>query len=135
MTTLDTYSNRKAPVLKPSPRKQLPVPDSAETDGLAGLGGFLTTGEKAYVTPRSRDRHYFRIHQGYAISDQILDYLSRSGISLIFILEQDTKNVLEYHIKDFQNFSFPVGRTDGDPQSCVAEERAKTWTDHADKIL
>lgn len=135
MTTLDTYSNRKAPVLQPKPREHLRVPDSAETNGLAGLGGFLETGEKVYVTPRSRDRHYFRIHQGYAISDQVLDYLSRSGISLIFILERDTKNVLEYHIRDFQNHSLPVSMTDGDPQSCVAEKRAKVWTDHADNLL
>ena len=135
MTTLDTFTDRDAPTLKATPRQKLKVPALAETEGTAGVGGFLKSGEKAYVTPRTRSRHFFRLHEGYAISDQIIDYLGRSGMSVILVQEQDTGNVLEYHLRDFTDFGIPVKHEDKDPQTCVPEKHATVWEDHNGGVL
>lgn len=135
MTNLNTFTDKEAPILKSTPRQQLPVPVLAETEGMAGVGGFLSAGEKAYVSPRKRSVHYFRLHEGYAVSDQILDYLDKSGMAYILIQETDTGNVLEYHLRDFVDFGIPVEHEEGDPQTCVPEKHATTWNGHAESVL
>ncbi|UBF22627.1 hypothetical protein HRTV-25_gp46 [Halorubrum tailed virus 25] len=135
MTDLNSFTKREAPTLKATPRQRLPVPVLAETEGTAGVGGFLSTGEKAYVSPRARRSHYFRLHEGYAVSDQILDYLDKSGMAYILIQETDTGNVLEYHLRDFVDFGIPIEHEEADPQTCVPEKHATTWSGHAKGVL
>jgi len=137
MTTLQEFNadNNNAPILKPEPRQRLPVPVLAETDGTAGIGGYLQNGTKAYVSPRVRNTHYFRMHSGYAFSNEIIQYLKRSGIWAVLIQESDTNNVLQYDINDFDSLGIAVEYTEGDPQTCVPEKYACVWENHADKLL
>lgn len=137
MTNLSTFSENgdDAPILETEPRQRLPVPVLAETNGTAGVGGYLQSGKKAYVSPRVRKTHFFRMHKGYAFSDQILDYLQQSGITVLFIQESDTNDVLEYHISSFVDFGIPVEYTDGDPQTCVPEKYATLWQNHSQNLL
>jgi hypothetical protein len=104
-------------------------------EGTAGVGGFLSSGEKAYVSPRTRTAHYFRLHKGYAISDSILEYLRQSGIQVVLIQERDTGNVLEYQIQDFEDFGIHIMEERGDPQTCVPEKHATVWEDHSGGLL
>lgn len=57
--------------------------------------------EGVAVFPRTRDEHYFRKYDGYAISEEVLASLS---VDTIYVVERDCKNnLLEFDPATFDN--------------------------------
>lgn len=133
MSTLFDYDEREAPTMKAKPRQRVPVP-APDMEGTAGVLGVLDNEKRAYMTPRNRDAHYFRKHQGYAVSDKILNELQRQGVLRVLVRETDTGDVIEYEVAQFLNDGIPVAEEYGDPQTCVPEEQARVWSGHAEDL-
>ena len=134
MSTLFDYDEREAPTVKQTPRRQVPVP-APDMDGIAGVLGVLESGEKVYVTPRTRSQHFFRKHAGYAVSDRILAELDRQGVVKVFVQETDVGDVIEYDTAQFSTAGIDVDYEDGDPQTLVPEAVARVWDGHSEEIL
>lgn len=91
--------------------------------------------ELAYVKlvergdPPDDPKHYYYSLEGYAIDEPVLDKLREEGVELIFVIEKDTGDVIEYHIDDF-NEEVDRGWYGGDPQLCAPEaESRRIWRD------
>lgn len=74
--------------------------------------------EKAFLKPVYRDDD--RSHDGYALSQDILDKLSLHRVESVFILERDTGLVLEHDVGDFKHRL-------GDSEYFIAKENESTY--------
>lgn len=132
MTTLFEYEDVAPPTLKETPRKEIPVPNP-RMHGMAGIVGLLTRDDSlAYVSRRTKEEHRFRKYDGYAVSDQILAFLSERDVATVLIAEMDTGAVFEYDMVSFTESGIRTDEEDGDPQTCVPVSMARReWPRHA----
>lgn len=107
--TLDEFTGDTHPEPEPDPPvlariDTLPVPVDALTDGHAGWPVDHNRPGIGYATPRERGDppanpvHYFVIHEGYAVSDAVLDDVVRQPppFTRVYVLETDTDTVYEW---------------------------------------
>lgn len=92
-----------------------------------------------FVGFRERRKHYHRNEEAYMLSDKVLAYIRAKGCQYIFIAEEDTGTVFEFHESQWDT---PVpqkakgSKEKDEDQSLVrVTENWGQWADHADSIL
>jgi len=98
-----------------------------------------------YYTDRNPELHYMRLYCGYGISQSVLDYLFKRGVSDIVIrakgeiynyrLSEFTNSDLCYNFegKDFQRFvSLPGKASEGKVYNSVSASRVNTQKEMTD---
>lgn len=136
MTTLFDYEEATPPALKPTPRRELPVPNP-RMYGTAGVVGLLDRdGSPAYVSQRIEEDHLFRKYDGYAVSDTILGFLRNRNVRTVIVAVMDTGYAYEFDLSDFDDHGIPTNEEDDDPQTCVPKTFARWgWEGHAAFVL
>lgn len=92
--------------------------------------GFRATSNHgpAYVSPRTREDHFYRKRQAYCLSLDIIEMLERDGLTTVFIGENDTGTMYQYDLGQFWGeHSFEVNYEKGDHQRGVPIENAVSW--------
>lgn len=110
----------------PDVTKSRKIINPADRTKLAGYIGTCPQRGMVYVSPRNRERHLFRKHQGYAISEDILDTLADAPVEVVFIKE-DQEKMIEYDINQFKD-GIQINHDGYDKQRVVPVENArKVW--------
>ncbi|AGC34314.1 hypothetical protein HSTV2_45 [Halorubrum sodomense tailed virus 2] len=96
--------------------------------GLIGWFAHWNGPGNAYLSPRTKEEHFFRKHEGYAISESILEReIQGNDIETVFIAEDDTATMYEYDASDFYG-AILLDYDDYDRQRCVPiADARRTW--------
>ena len=130
---------------RPAPRLRTEIEISHPHE--SGVIGYVCHDEvldhKAAVMNRRRDEHFFVKHDGYAISDRVLDGLESQDVQEVYIHETHRGRLLEHDLWSFRegelvvydrhqnttlrNVSSPRKSARYDNQRVVPEENARVW--------
>jgi len=77
------------------------IPTPQDDGKTAGYLGIDSERGRTYLTVRARHKHLYRRKIAYAISESVLDRISRAKAAYILVWERDTKQTYEYRLKDF----------------------------------
>jgi nitroreductase len=120
-----------------------PAAEITHPNNPSSVIGHLCEDDRA-VLYRTREDHFFRKQQGYAVSQTVINALERVGIGTIFVHERDTETLLEYALTQFNEGTTLAYDTRKDTiigglaaqnddtgrydiQRVVPEEEATTW--------
>jgi len=81
-------------------------------------------GKKAYISPRSRRKHFFRKYRGWGISERLLALLILNGYDEIHI-RLGERTTLISQIEDWRRHGIPYHHPDFDPQIILPEKYMK----------
>lgn len=127
MTTLFDFEEHDHLELTP----MMPV-DHPKGGGMVGWFTEWNGQGMAYLSPRTREEHYFRKYEGYAISISILTVLSAREVQTVFIAEDDTETMYEFTMDSFRR-GLTVTYEENDPQRVVPTDEARRVWD-ADEV-
>ena len=99
--------------------------------GGGGLIGWIAhwNGEgSAYLSPRTKEEHFFRKFEGYAVSESVLArHIFGNDIGTVFIAEDDTGTMYEYDASQFHS-GILLDYEGYDTQRCVpVADARRTW--------
>jgi len=72
---------------------------------------------RVYMSYRDKPKHYFKKYKGWAVSQDIIDYLVLKGIDDICIVDRYEHNAYKCTIKDFINHGHII------PASCKNDKQ------------
>lgn len=82
-------------------------------------------GKTVYVSPRNRQRHYFRMYQGWGVGESLLRHLAKRGVASICVrLEGEAP--LFADVKDFAAYGIRVEHSGFETQIVLPETYWKT---------
>lgn len=104
-----------------------------------GWVGRMDDGSIGYSTDRHSEHHRIKVLDAYAISNDVLSKLRRTGVDTILIVETDTRDVLEYpramfHGPHSDDVPDEFSQHKDDPQRFVGTQHATRWPNHADRV-
>jgi hypothetical protein len=86
--------------------------------------GWMTTtmnGKKAYISPRNRPQHYFRIFEGWGLSRDVLEFLKQNRFNEVH-LRIGLRETLISKIEDWDEHGIPYHRPPYEPQLVLPEK-------------
>ena len=78
----------------------------------------------AFISPRKRKQHFFRIYGGYGLNSDLLQYLRERKINHILIIEDKTRFLLS-KVDDWLLYGCNVDHTNYEPQLVLMEDKMK----------
>lgn len=89
------------------------------------LLGYYIKGDRGliFIAPRVRARHYFRLYEGYAMNEQLLQHLIDAHVIKIIIKENDTKRILTTTPLKWRKMGIPH-RSKGVENQIVLKEKS-----------
>lgn len=97
--SLFDFEQAEPPVIVRETAVHHPDPERSEVIGWTGTWANGT----CYVSIRSREEHFFRKLEGYAISEGVLATLLARPVQTVFIAEKDTGTVYEFDRTQFED--------------------------------
>jgi hypothetical protein len=142
MTDLDKYQGNETdgapdhpPIVKLTTAAEAIRPP-AKPGKIAGWVGRDDERGKTFVSLKDREKHYYRVGEGYALSLKIVGMLQARDVQTVVIYEMDEGRTLVFNLAQFAGGDEVEHAPDGDPQHYVPESAAlEEWTDAGNPVL
>lgn len=141
MSSLSDFTDKpeiKPPHLKPENEVKTTTPDGTK---FVGHGGSVPERDTfGFHKPVNKQQHFFKVYDGWAISDDALALIEKMGATLIFIADSHTGHVWEYTLEDYTEHGTTVDEKyrqhPDDYQTVVSADNPRyLWRGHQSEIV